>query len=248
MIDVGNSTIIFGVFIDGKLTQSFIVKSDIDHVAKLRDILNDFIVDKHINISDFKGGLICSVVSSYNRNIFNAIKDTFKIEVQIMDHSFVNDVEINVDNRQEVGLDLIADVVYAKANKLYPCLIVDMGTISKFIAIDKDGKFDGVSFIPGVEVGFDIMRNSTFALPLSELLKKPSKAFGNNTLEALNSGMYYATIGSINEFVNQFENKYGKHNKILTGGISPIFVGDFPDFVHDKNLTLKGIYEIYKNN
>lgn len=248
MVDVGNSTINFGIFVDGKLAQSFNVKSDIDHVAKLSTILGDIIKDKSLNIRDFVGGLICSVVPSYNKNIHDAILKTFKIDVQIMDHSFFDDLKIIADNRKEVGFDLIADVVFTNTFSHYPCLIIDLGTITKYILVDECGTLSGVSFCPGIEVSFDSMRNATAQLPSIDKIERPNKLFGNNTNEALICGVFHSNVGAIKEFANKAESRYGKIKKILTGGLSKYFADEFKDFIFDENVTLKGIYEIYKKN
>lgn len=248
MVDVGNSTIIFGIFVDGKLSQTFSVVSDINHVAKLKELLEGFIKNKDINIKDFVGGMICSVVPSFTKSVQKAILETFKIECLVMKLEHFDDVKIVIDDRKQIGFDLVADVVGANNNFKLPALVVDLGTITKYLAIDKDGTLVGVSFVPGVEISFDVMGDKTAQLPSGKLLSKPNKEFGNSTLEALSGGMYYSTIGSIKEFVNQAEKKLGPVTKVLTGGLSSIFIDDLKDFAIDKDLTLKGIFEIYRNN
>ena len=81
-------------------------------------------------------------------------------------------------------------------------------------------------------------------------LKKQKKIIGKNTIEALRSGFYWGYSGLINNIILKIENETKKKYKIIfTGGYADLFkTSIIRPFVVDKNITIKGIIEIFKKN
>ena len=244
MVDIGNSIISFGFFKNEEIVERFDISSSIDNVALLEKPLRKFIAEKNINYID--GGLICSVVPMFSKSVQKIIKNIFDIVIDIMDSSYFSMLEMKVDNKKEVGSDLVSDIIAAK--KIYgnSLLIVDLGTISKIMVVDSDGVFIGTSFFPGINISIETMREKTALLPGIELNKKPDKLIGNNTIEAIATGIYYGNLSYIEEYANKIE-KWINYplKKILTGGNSSLFSDNLPDFIIDKDLVLKGTYFLY---
>ena len=248
MVDVGNSIISFAFFKDGALEHRLDVPSSIMEVANIEKPLNKFKEDKKIYLPFIKGGLICSVVPSFNKALQQSIKTVFNVDLPIMDSRVYKNLKMIVDNPKEVGGDLFSDVIGAKDIYGYPALIFDLGTISKVMVVDKEGTFIGTSFFPGVRASIQAMREKTELLPEVPLENRPKKILGNNTLEALESGVYYGTYSMIKEYSNLIEKEVGYPlKKILTGGNSYLYKDVLTDFIIDPDLVLKGIYYIYKN-
>ena len=82
------------------------------------------------------------------------------------------------------------------------------------------------------------------------LLKKQKKIIGKNTLEALRSGFYWGYSGLINNIILKIEKETKKKYKIIfTGGYANLFKTSIKRrFKIDKNITIKGIIEIFKEN
>lgn len=248
IVDIGNSVISVALFTNGKIEHRLDVKSDETHVAHIDEFLSSFVKDKKIKVKDVKDGLICSVVPQYSSSLKKAIKKVFGVSVSAMDSSFYEDVKMIVDDPKQVGGDIVADVVAAKEMFGGPLVVVDLGTISKNIILDENNVFVGVSFFPGIQVCFNAMRSSTALLPGTELKRKPTKLVGNNTLEALESGVFYGTLNGIKSYVKEIESNFSRPiKKILTGGNSTLFAKELPDFIYDPDFVLKGIYILFKN-
>ena len=73
---------------------------------------------------------------------------------------------------------------------------------------------------------------------------------GKNTLEALCSGFYWGYSGLINNIISKIENETKKKYKIIfTGGYAGLFKTSIKrPFKIDRNITIKGIIEIFKHN
>ena len=81
-------------------------------------------------------------------------------------------------------------------------------------------------------------------------IKKQKKVIGKNTIDALRSGFYWGYSGLINNIILKIEHETKKKYKIIfTGGYAHLFkTSMIRPFVIDKNITIDGIIEIYKNN
>ena len=82
------------------------------------------------------------------------------------------------------------------------------------------------------------------------LLKKQKKIIGKNTIEALRSGFYWGYLGLINNIILMIERETKKKYKIIfTGGYANLFkTSIIRPFTVDRNITIKGIIEIFKEN
>ena len=81
-------------------------------------------------------------------------------------------------------------------------------------------------------------------------IKKQKKIIGKNTLEALRSGFYWGYSGLINNIILKIEKETKKKYKIIfTGGYADLFKQSIRrSFTVDRNITIKGIIEILKEN
>jgi len=81
-------------------------------------------------------------------------------------------------------------------------------------------------------------------------IKKQKKIIGKNTLEALRSGFYWGYLGLINNIILKIEKETKKKFKIIfTGGYADLFkTSIIRSFKIDKNITINGIIEIFREN
>ena len=82
------------------------------------------------------------------------------------------------------------------------------------------------------------------------MIKRQKKIVGKNTIEALRSGFYWGYSGLINNIISKIEKETRKKYKIIfTGGYANLFKTSINrPFKIDKNITIKGIIEIFKEN
>jgi len=82
------------------------------------------------------------------------------------------------------------------------------------------------------------------------LSQNKKKIIGKNTLEALRSGFYWGYSGLINNIILKIEKETKKKYKIIfTGGYADLFKESIRrSFTVDRNITIKGIIEIFKEN
>ncbi|HIF62108.1 MAG TPA: type III pantothenate kinase [Candidatus Pelagibacter sp.] len=218
------------------------IKSQKYLISKLKKILK--------NKSICKTALFSSVVPNYQLSIKRILNKTYKIKMrEIKEKSLKKGVKINIKNSKQVGSDRIANAVGAFKRYKSDCIILDFGTATTFDVITKYGVYNGGIIAPGVNLSMQSLSNSADQIPFFSI-KKQKKVIGKNTIEALRSGFYWGYSGLINNIILKIENETKKKYKIIfTGGYAHLFkTSMIRPFVIDKNITIDGIIEIYKNN
>ena len=212
----------------------------------LYNSLKKIIKKKSIN----KVALFSSVVPKYQSILKKFLKRIYKIKLREIKEKGINKiVKINIKNKKQVGSDRIANSVgvYKKYNVNF--IVLDFGTATTFDVVTKNGIYNGGIIAPGINLSMKSLTSSADQIPPFHI-KKQKKIIGKNTLEALHSGFYWGYLGLINNIILKIENETKKKYKIIfTGGFADLFKTSIArPFEIDKNITINGIIEIFKEN
>ena len=251
IVDIGNSQVEIGLFKGDNLVSKTRVATEKIDGSFDELIVGDFLANLEIELKQIKGGIIFSVVPRLTDFIEDKIFNEVGVRLDIFNpKSTLGKFKANIDNPNEVGQDLIADIIGAIHFYGVPVAISDLGTVTKNIVIDKDGVFQGVNFIPGLQTTSDSLFDHTAALPEIVIDEKPNSYIGKNTIDAIKSGIYYSHVASIKDFFRRNDEAFGyKFKKVITGGFSLTIQDEFNDdeYIVDQTLVLKGMHYIYKN-
>lgn len=250
-IDVGNTNSVFGAYDESeKLIFEIRVETRPSRMADeysmiLMDILNMYSIKKE----EFEGVIISSVVPPVTEQLKTAVMKYMDIDAMVVGPGIKNGLNIKIDDPSTLGADLCCAGVAAKALYPLPCIIVDLGTVSKILAVNEKGEFLGGALAVGLKMAFSSLSSGTAALPLISA-GRVEKAIGRNTADCMRSGVIIGMAGTIDGFIDRFESEMGKAASIVaTGGYSQIVV---PYCKHkltvDTQLLLKGLLTIYKKN
>jgi type III pantothenate kinase len=127
-------------------------------------------------------------------------------------------------------------------------LCVDIGTCIKFDFLDEHQNYLGGAISPGLRLRFKALNSFTAKLPFLE----PTTAIdliGDSTNSAIQSGVQNGMQAEINGIIDRYQKEYQDLTIFITGGDAHYF--DFEqksNIFADENLTLKGIFELYKLN
>ncbi len=208
--------------------------------------LKRIIKDKNTN----KIALFSSVVPRYQLILNKFLKKFYKIKLkEIKEKNIEKIVKINLKNRNQVGSDRIANSAGAYKKYKTNCIILDFGTATTFDVVTKDGIYNGGIIAPGVDLSIKSLTNSADQIPFFSITKH-KKIIGKNTIEALRSGFYWGYSGLINNIILKIEKETKKKFKIIfTGGYAELFKTSIKKpFTIDKNITIRGVIEIFKEN
>lgn len=250
-LDIGNTNITAGIFDGDNL--KFVTRLDTNR-ARMRDqyaaeLLQIFKLHETAPMS-FKAVVISSVVPELTDIISDAVNMLTGLNPLLVSPGIKTGLNILTENPAEVGADLVAVSVGALNEYKLPCIIIDLGTASKIMALDKNGAFLGCAICPGVAVSLEALSARTSQLPNISFCA-PAHAIGKNTVESMRSGTVFGTAAMIDGLCDRIEKELGSPAEtiVATGGYSE---GIIPccshKIIHDKTLILKGLKAIYNKN
>ena len=245
-IDVGNTATKFGIDKNNEVEHFLTVRTS-NLKLDIKGVLNN---ESTLLNLDVESVYISSVVPSINKSLADYLKYKFNVEPVFIDTDFDNGVDIRIDNRQELGIDLFCDLASAKKKYGYPLLIVDFGTATKFLYIDEKGIFSTCAFVAGLELSLNALNDNTDLLPKVDFKNVKPLLDIHNTVDVLSSSAYYGQVDMVNGLVTRYFDEIGHQVPVLiTGGIANIVKNDLKfEYQLEHNLCLKGIKVIKELN
>lgn len=249
-VDIGNTNIVLGGF-EGD-TIKFVAriatnpgKTEDEYATKIRSILALY----EINPSEIEGAIVASVVPPLNTIIKKAIQMVYGVEPIMVSPGIKTGINIKCDEPATVGADLICACVAAHFIYGSPSLVIDMGTATKIMLVDKSGAFCGAAIAPGVNIGLAALARGTAQLPQISL-EAPKSALGKNTADCMRSGVVFGNAAMIDGMIDRFNAEMGENLPVIaTGGISGAIVKYCNhNITLDEDLVLKGLNILYKKN
>ena len=102
---------------------------------------------------------------------------------------------MKIDDPGTLAGDLITGTVGALSMYKPPIIIVDMGTATTIVAVDKDGAYIGGAIVPGVNLSFEALSQGTSLLP-NISIEAPRKCIATNTVDSMKSGAVFGTAST----------------------------------------------------
>lgn len=250
-LDLGNTTMHGGIFDGDRLLFQFRRTSDTRASSdEVGVFLRNVIRENGADPSSIRHIAICSVVPDAIHSIKNACQKYFGISPFLLQAGVKTGLKIKYRNPLEVGADRIADAIAGV--HLYPnrnLLIVDFGTATTIEVITRDREYLGGAILAGMRISMEALDARTARLPTVEIVKiDPKQVLGRSTVESIQSGLYFGTMGMVKELTNRltaecFNGGQGEDRPVIlaTGGFSSLFdkTGLFDEIVPD--LVLKGL-------
>lgn len=248
-LDVGNTNMTGGVFKDDEIVATFRMTTKIPRTSdEYGMMLFNLLSQNQIDPSDIKDAIICSVVPDVMHSLASAMIKYLDIKPIIVGPDIETGLHIDLPNPRQVGADRIVDAV--AAYELYggPVLVMDYGTATTYDLVNADGVFVGGITAPGIAISAKALWEDAAKLPKIEIAK-PEHVIGNDTISSMQSGLVYGQIGQAEYLVRKVKEESGLENikVVATGGLGRI-ISESTDAIdiYDANLTLKGIYLVYK--
>jgi len=244
-IDVGNTQMVFGLYINNKLTAHWRLSSNhqltSDELSwQLFGMFSQFEHDSKA----LDGIMVASVVPHLDDILREAcLKTCGKSPAFVGDHDVKTGMAIDYKNPKEVGADRIVNAIAAREIYGTPAIVLDCGTATTFDVISQDGRYVGGLIIPGVEVALAALSKRAAKLP--EVAIAPvTHLIGRDTVSSMQAGIYWSAVDGLNGIINRLlaEKDYQKATIIATGGLAEKLQPDMPKVQHvEPHLTLKGI-------
>lgn len=245
-VDIGNTNITLGLFDGDALIEEFRLASDKDLSQEEYEVLLKTLFKSY----KIEGCIISSVVEELNKKFKTATDNVFKLKSIMVTSECKTGVKIALENPKEAGADRIANAYGAFVLYKKPCIVVDFGTATSFDVVNNQGEFIGGVIAPGLNLQMKVLNKFTSKLPKIDVAVS-NKTIGNNTTEAILSGVIRGSAAMIDGLIEQCEKELGsKVTLIATGGYSGLISSYLKrpfDFINP-TLTLEGLRFLYNLN
>lgn len=249
-VDIGNSTVVMGLINNSELIASRKTVTDISELeVNYKEEIKTLLKSHSISESKIEGAIISSVVPLLTDILREAVCDIFKLEPITVNSESITGIDIITDNPSQLGSDRIADATAGINEYGAPLVIIDMGTATTVSVINPQNQFLGGLILPGVRTSLNSLINNTSQLPRIKLGTPSERIIGTNTVSSIENGIVYGTAAQIDGLIQRISDELDFDPKIIaTGGNAGAVIPYCKSkIIYDKNLLLKGLYVIYKN-
>ncbi len=249
-IDVGNTNIVLGCIEEGEIRdivriQTRAGETDAEYAIKLMQLLYISGLDP----KGFEGAILSSVVPPVTGPMTQAVKRVTGLDCMVVGPGMKTGMNVCIDDPGTLAADIVVGSVAAMVCYGTPCIVLDMGTATTIVAIDKDRNYLGGSITPGVKLSYQALAAGTSLLPDIAIMA-PKKVIGTNTVDAMRSGAVFSTAASIDGMIERMEEELGYSCKVVaTGGLAQFITPHCRrEIVCDNDLLLKGLWILYQKN
>ena len=249
-VDVGNSNIVLGgvegseICFEARLRTDATKTSD-EYCIDLKMLLEVY----GVAAKDIEGSIIASVVPQVLNSMQTAIKKLTGKAALVVGPGLKTGLNIQIENPAQTGADLVVGCVAALREHKAPMIIVDMGTATTMIVLDKNSAMIGGCIMPGVKISMDALTDRTALLPGLQL-DQPKKAIGRNTIDCMRSGIMMGAACTIDGMIERMEAELGYETTVIvTGGIAKFVIPMCKKkIIYDRDLLVKGLATLYREN
>lgn len=247
VIDVGNTNTVMGIYEGTTLTAHWRLETKKERTAdELGIFFKELLEFSKIALTDISNIAISNVVPPLMFTLQQMCKRFFGKKPFVVDHKTTGPLSLKLDNPKELGADRIVNAVAAFEEFKTDLVVIDFGTATTFDVVTKAGDYLGGAICPGIKISLEALFHSASKLPRIEITQ-PENAIGHNTVDCMQSGVYFGYIGLVDSLVKKMELELGCPLKVIaTGGLAGL-IAEGSETIHvvDELLTLKGLKSLH---
>lgn len=249
-IDIGNTNINIGLFLkdEEQSIESIPGDSEAKITKALKSAWGKIPISKSSKEKKRDGVIVVSSVKPVWTALLRKIaKEQLGEKVILIGKNIPLPISIWVDEPLKVGTDRLIAAAAAYAVVEDAVVVVDFGTAMTIDLVDENGVFQGGVICPGFEMKAESLKKCTAQLPQVKVTK-PQGPYGKNTNDAINCGLYYAAVGTMEEIIRRYAEKIGRWPQTVLTGASAKIIKDDCQFIDSyvPNLVVKGIALAYR--
>jgi type III pantothenate kinase len=249
-IDIGNSNVRVGLFLDGELksVDSISGRDQTRLTAAMQTAWQSIPVSKSSK-EDKRDGVIVvsSVKPEWVETVREIAKEKLNEKIMVIGDNIPLPMAMFVDEPLKVGTDRVIAAAAAYAVVEDAVVVADFGTALTIDLVDQHGVFQGGVICPGLAMEAKALKDGTAQLP-EVTVTRPSEPYGKNTVDAINCGLYYAAIGTLEEVIRRYAERIGRWPQTILTGSAAAVIKDDCQFIDNyvPDLVVKGIALAYR--
>ncbi|MEM6902813.1 MAG: type III pantothenate kinase [Pseudomonadota bacterium] len=204
-----------------------------------------------IDRTEINSAVLASVVPDATFNLTRFCTQHCEAEPLIVgDPSVDLDLVVATEKPEEVGADRLVNTISARDSYDLPAVVLDFGTATTFDVINANGAYMGGIIAPGPNLSVEALHRAAAKLPQIDI-KPPPKVIGRNTINAMQSGIFWGYVGLIEGLLRRTAEELAVDHLtvIATGGLGGLFAEHISAIQHyDPDLTLRGLKIIHDRN
>jgi len=186
--------------------------------------------------------VISSVVPQSDRALCEACEKYFSCKPSFFSAASQTMIEVTTERPKELGSDLLAAAIAARALYGAPLIVIGFGTATTFGAVSREGEYLGAALAPGIRISIDALVERTAKLP-QVALDAPNGPIGRDTVSALQAGIIFGFVGQTEALVARMRHAIGEDARVVaTGGLADVVAKHTEAIdVVEPHLVLQGL-------
>ncbi|HLN60357.1 MAG TPA: type III pantothenate kinase [Symbiobacteriaceae bacterium] len=256
-IDVGNTNLTMGLYLEAELVVTWRLATDRARTADEYGMeFVQLLRREGYSPADVTEAAMASVVPPLNARLVVACHDYLNVRLVELNSLCKALPAVYYDNVAALGTDRLVNAVAAW--EIYgrpqgrPAIVVDFGTATKLECISASGEYLGGCIAPGITISTEALARSAARLQRIELAK-PRQVLGKNIVASLQSGIIYGFAGQADGLIKRLSKEIAPDGPppvvVATGGLAYLVAGESRTIQHvEPYLTLEGIRRMYEQN
>ena len=249
-LDAGNTNITIGAFEGPALLGRWRLRTIHEQTADEWGVLmRNLFALSSLDLSHVDGIIIASVVPTLDATLAAMAERYFHTTPLFITPATDIGIKVLYDNPREVGADRVVNGVAAFNRYGGPCVVVDLGTTINFDVVSANAEYLGGMICPGIGMSIGGLFSKTARLPMVDF-REPERLIGKNTVNSIQSGLYYGFAGMIDGILERVIAQLGSQTRtVATGGQARLIVPASKYLKEiNEDLTLEGLEIIWRRN
>ena len=249
-IDIGNTNIELGCIEEGRICSTARIQTDVratasEYTLKFKQLLEFNEVDP----KKLEGVIIASVVPVVTIAASLAIERLTGKKSKIVGPGMKTGMNVRIDDPGSLAADLLVGSIAAREFYHTPAIILDMGTATTLVVVDRTGSYRGGAIVPGIKLSYEALAAGTSLLP-DISIAAPKKCIATNTVDSMRSGAIFGNAAMIDGMIDRMEAELGESCTVVaTGGLARQIISCCKhEIIYDGELILKGLWTLYRKN
>jgi len=233
-VDIGNTHIVMGVFVEGRLTAHWrLASANARTIDESWVLLSTLFASAGLDARRLDGVAIASVVPDLNFVWIKLAEHYLGLEPFVLRAGSPGAPEVRLPDPSTVGADRLCNAAAVWHLHRQAAIVVDFGTATTFDVVHTDGAFLGGLILPGPQTALRNLHQSAALLP-KVALAFPEKVIGVTTEMAMQSGLLHGAVAQLEGLVARIRGELaasgvpGPVRVVSTGGFGRLMARHAP--------------------